>query len=1076
MPSPSASLRVQAVSNLNMPDVLHSVPPRTFNTSQRRSRAKMDEAIDLLPQSEYDLLVGASAAKKRRIDSSTSRLDEIEFAPPFEEGQFFESVPDQCRHERIAMFIDATGSKATASAICVVCAGTFFRTEVDSVLLEFLRNTNKLCPAFEHPAHVLTDGMLLHHNPDCYLTDTAGNSCATICLSCLGSLRNGKMPSLSLANGLWIGDVPLVLHVLTLPERVLVARFFPAAYIVKLYPMKKGARFWPSDGFHSGVRGNVSTYRLNTDDIVEMTDTQTMPPSSSILAATIGVTFVGPHNLPQKTMPGFLRVNRNRVHDALLWLKLNNPVYRDIVISADRLSQLPLDGVPDEIYTLAKHSDDLNHLGHEHDGYVPDGSDSEDGMSVNRRSLFVHVSYVVRRLWFGIGQVRRKRFHSFHWRWSVLFYMLCGNGLFCDTGNAEAIPLHALGVVDVAANDVPDNVLLASALHNVTRSDRADGWAVKRSSDFVNEYPCLDSDGNHFEGTTENPNHLLGSFPCLFPYGVGGFEVGRPLHVTYDRHAHWALRYKDKRFRKDLYFIFQIFGVIQKRELCASAALQISKRTYLQFEHAIRSLHASDFEKAAQQEHSHERFTDPTMICLRQTLNTVRSKVIGTDESRIRIRSLIWGMCIKKNPPSLWLTINPADTQDPIAQVLCGEEIDLDSFCAIDHRANAAAVAADPFASASFFHLIINAVLQQLLGVKGYGLHQGLIYKKGIFGFVSAFIGTVEAQGRGTLHLHMLLWLKGSVPSARMKSLLQSEQFRERVKIFIGTNICAHVPDFNGHLLLSSSKDNAVSFSRPVDPRRPAYDTFAKAAEFRTVRAVQIHQCTRACLRLFKGRWGCKRRAPFPLANDAWVDENGDWGPMRLYGFVNNFCPSLVQTLRANHDIKLVTNGESTKNLAWYISKYATKPQDASTNMSALLAKTYAFQPKDQTRSPDLCRLNKKLIQRCANTLSREQELSAPQVVSYLMGWGDRFISHHFETIHWYAVVNLLKKCYPILSESMYVSHLFDSPLARILLFSLRNSRSSSHLGTINPEEDSDTTDVRILRIFAFFWHLIVAP
>lgn len=42
------------------------------------------------------------------------------------------------------------------------------------------------------------------------------------------------------------------------------------------------------------------------DVIVHMTDTQTMPPSSSILAATIGVTFVGPQNLPQKTMLGFL--------------------------------------------------------------------------------------------------------------------------------------------------------------------------------------------------------------------------------------------------------------------------------------------------------------------------------------------------------------------------------------------------------------------------------------------------------------------------------------------------------------------------------------------------------------------------------------------------------------------------------------------------------------------------------------------------------------------------------------------------------------------------------------------------
>lgn len=154
------------------------------------------------------------------------------------------------------------------------------------------------------------------------------------------------------------------------------------------------------------------------------------------------------------------------------------------------------------------------------------------------------------------------------------------------------------------------------------------------------------------------------------------------------------------------------------------------------------------------------------MISLRQTLNTIQAKVIGTDESCIHICSLIWGMCIKKNPPSLWLTINPADTQDPIAQVLCGEQINLDAFCAIDSRANTAAVAADPFASASLFHLIINTVLQQLLGVKEYGGHRGLIHEKGIFGFVDAFIGTVEAQGRGTLHLHMLLWLKGSVPSS----------------------------------------------------------------------------------------------------------------------------------------------------------------------------------------------------------------------------------------------------------------------------------------------------------------------
>ena len=40
--------------------------------------------------------------------------------------------------------------------------------------------------------------------------------------------------------------------------------------------------------------------------------------------------------------------------------------------------------------------------------------------------------------------------------------------------------------------------------------------------------------------------------------------------------------------------------------------------------------------------------------------------------------------------------------------------------------------------------------------------------------------------------------------------------------------------------------------------------------------------------------------------------------------------------------------------------------------------------------------------------LSHEQELSAPEVVSYLMGWGNCYISHHFETIPWFSILSLL--------------------------------------------------------------------
>lgn len=57
------------------------------------------------------------------------------------------------------------------------------------------------------------------------------------------------------------------------------------------------------------------------------------------------------------------------------------------------------------------------------------------------------------------------------------------------------------------------------------------------------------------------------------------------------------------------------------------------------------------------------------------------------------------------------------------------------------------------------------------------------------------------------------------------------------------------------------------------------------------------------------------------------------------------------------------------------------------------------------------------MLNRCANALSREQEFSAPEVVSYLMGWGDRYISHHYETIYWDSLVYALKRRYPGLRE-----------------------------------------------------------
>lgn len=110
--------------------------------------------------------------------------------------------------------------------------------------------------------------------------------------------------------------------------------------------------------------------------------------------------------------------------------------------------------------------------------------------------------------------------------------------------------------------------------------------------------------------------------------------------------------------------------------------------------------------KAVKEEKQKSPFTNPAVQALRTQLSAVRAKVPGTDESRQTLRSKIWSTNVVFNPPNLWLTINPNDTHDPVAQVIVGEDIDLDDFVATSgpmatiHLIN---IAADPYASAKFF-------------------------------------------------------------------------------------------------------------------------------------------------------------------------------------------------------------------------------------------------------------------------------------------------------------------------------------------------------------------------------------
>lgn len=290
-------------------------------------------------------------------------------------SNFLASPSQEIKNALISKFIDATANKALRNVACGSCARETSILECDEIPLKNIPNKHHLIPHMAHAAHELVDGLL-------FFTPGLGLSKATVylCHECRNQLKLNKKPRLSLSNGMWIGNIPPQLDNLNLPERLLLAKYFPLAFIVKLFPKHKNAHSWNRNQMHSALRGNVSTYRLDPRQVASMIDGTMFPRPVKILSAMIGITFVGPKGLPESTMPAMFKVRRWRVRDALSWLKANNPLYSDIEISEERLLELPEDGIPDEIMLTAKHSTNIEAVEREHEGYVPaDAAEDVEG-------------------------------------------------------------------------------------------------------------------------------------------------------------------------------------------------------------------------------------------------------------------------------------------------------------------------------------------------------------------------------------------------------------------------------------------------------------------------------------------------------------------------------------------------------------------------------------------------------------------------------------------------------------------------------------------------------------------------
>lgn len=161
-----------------------------------------------------------------------------------------------------------------------------------------------------------------------------------------------------------------------------------------------------------------------------------------------------------------------------------------------------------------------------------------------------------------------------------------------------------------------------------------------------------------------------------------------------------------------------------------------------------------------------------------EKLNVVCKDLPGSSSYKQCRRNEIRGLINCHGALALFITINPTDIHHPLVQLFAGECIALEDPDIADRLSliqKKILVAKNPAAAALFFDSMMRDFIEVILG---YGNSDS----PGLFGKCKAYYGMVEAQGKGTLHCHILVWLIGHLsPQALRDKMNNDPSFKERM-------------------------------------------------------------------------------------------------------------------------------------------------------------------------------------------------------------------------------------------------------------------------------------------------------
>ncbi|CAF3443870.1 unnamed protein product [Rotaria sp. Silwood1] len=135
---------------------------------------------------------------------------------------------------------------------------------------------------------------------------------------------------------------------------------------------------------------------------------------------------------------------------------------------------------------------------------------------------------------------------------------------------------------------------------------------------------------------------------------------------------------------------------------------------------------------------------------------------------------------------------------------LAGVNLKLDKILADEYPSrydHAQLVATHPVAITKFFDKLIQTIIDTLI-------------VGGVLGPAISYYGTVENQGRGSLHPHVLLWLNHNMTPSQLRSRIKDENFRKNIISYLENIIKEDLswinPAFEHLISVSSDMESTI--------------------------------------------------------------------------------------------------------------------------------------------------------------------------------------------------------------------------------------------------------------------------